>query len=195
MSFLAAAMEAAAALIPHLTLGMAVVSGTVENCTSPSPLGSGGPSPSGLKLKQALSSWSGRRTPLVDVLRAEGIPLHLRHVVVHGIAMCDYGQEAVGEEGGSAEAKQKTVIDRERCGAGVDEGIGSLVAPTQAEGNAQRGPMTAEEGVAALKLLGESMSRFGGQGAFMVPSWGCGSIPEAFVRCAGFHSCASGEVI
>ncbi len=45
--------------------------------------------------------------------------------------------------------------------------------------------VAARQGAAALALLAESMSRFGGPGAFMVPSWGCGSLPEAFVRQVG----------
>lgn len=92
--------------------------------------------------------------PLVDALRSAGVPPHLRSIVMHGIAMCDWAQEEDG------------AVRSEDPGHRGEDGR----------------TMTAGEGVAALRLMAESMSRFGSPGAFMVPSWGCGSLPEAFVR-------------
>ena len=163
MSFLTTAMQAAAAAAEET-----MESGSVPSA-SKSPTGGAG---KGLKLKEVLSSPTGAAgTSLVDVLRAEGVPLHLRHVVVHGIAMCDFGQEEEEiNEGASGAVGDRRMMDSA-------PGIG-----VKAVGGRRGGLMTAKEGIAALNLLGKSMSRFGGQGAFMVPSWGCGSIPEAFVR-------------
>eukprot|EP00879_Flechtneria_rotunda_P007180 GHRR01007535.1.p1 GENE.GHRR01007535.1~~GHRR01007535.1.p1 ORF type:complete len:579 (+),score=273.54 GHRR01007535.1:255-1739(+) len=44
--------------------------------------------------------------------------------------------------------------------------------------------LTAAAGLAALQLYNSSLGRYGGSGAFMAPCYGCGSLPEAFVRLA-----------
>lgn len=106
-------------------------------------------------------------TPLVDVLRDAGVPPHLRAVVAHGIAMADEAQEAAGD---SAQA--------------------AAVASAHLAGNgaaASTPHLSARDGAAALCLLAESLERYGGPGAFMLPSWGCGSVPEAFVRCVAVN--------
>ena len=86
-----------------------------------------------------------------------------------------------------------------------DQGATSLCEAMQSEGLSQRlqdlilhgiimsdhKSIKASSGARVLQLLVQSMSRFGGAessssslaSAFMVPSWGCGSISEAFVRC------------
>ena len=165
MSFLATVMQAAATA----TEGKGE---SGSSAPSGSKSGTGGAG-KGSKLKEVLSSsTSAAGTSLVDVLRAEGVPLHLRQMVVHGIAMCDFDQEQEETmEGAGGEVSDRRTWDT-TPGIGVDAALGR-----------QGGLMMAEEGIAAHNLLGKSISRFGVQGAFMVPSWGCGSIPEAFVRC------------
>ena len=128
----------------------------------------------GGSLKEALSGGggSGIPVPLVEVLRAQGVPPHLRRVVLHGIAMCDYAQE--GEEAARGVGTSETEAATGAAGGAVASETGAPSLPLL---------LSASDGVAALRLLAESTSRFGGPGAFMVPSWGCGSLPEAFVRC------------
>lgn len=53
--------------------------------------------------------------------------------------------------------------------------------------SSQAGLMTAAQGAATLQLFTESLGRFGAAGAFMVPTYGSGSLPEAFVRFAAVH--------
>lgn len=49
------------------------------------------------------------------------------------------------------------------------------------------GQLTAAQGGAALSLFTASISRFGAPGAFMAPSYGCGSVAEALVRHCAVH--------
>lgn len=140
-----------------LNAAMAAAQEQQQRAAGHEGLPGGGGSACGGGLKELLSR--GTET-LADVLRDAGaVPPHLRDVVLHGIAMCDRAQEGAGSREGG------------RCGA-TTSGAGA---------------MSAGEGVAALRLMAESMSRFGGPGAFMVPSWGCGSLPEAFVRSMGVN--------
>ena len=91
--------------------------------------------------------------PLHKVLQSEGLSKRLQDLILHGIIMSDLGSQA----------------------------------------DATSASIKASSGAKVLQLLADSMSRFGGSSesssasslasAFMVPSWGCGSISEAFVRC------------
>lgn len=107
-------------------------------------------------------------TPLVDVLTKEGVSPGLRSIVLHGIAMCDAVQEP-------------TDAVQEPAGASATPAATSHAQPVA--DRVATHTLSAREGAASLQLLMESTARFGGPGAFMVPSWGCGSVPEAFVRC------------
>lgn len=107
-------------------------------------------------------------TPLVDVLTKEGVSPGLRSIVLHGIAMCDAVQET-------------TDAVQEPAGSSAPPAAPSHAQPVA--GRVATHTLSAREGAASLQLLMESTARFGGPGAFMVPSWGCGSVPEAFVRC------------
>lgn len=117
-------------------------------------------------------------TPLVDVLTKEGVSPGLRSIVLHGIAMCDAAQEptdAVQQPAGACPPP-----------ATAPSAATRPAAPSHAQpvaGRPAAHSLSAREGAASLQLLMESTARFGGPGAFMVPSWGCGSVPEAFVRC------------
>ena len=180
MGFLAAAMEAAAATAAPQGAGSNGVAaaepvGVAVGGAAPGGVVAGGAATGGA-LKAALSGGggSGIPVPLVEVLRAQGVPPHLRRVVLHGIAMCDYAQEG---EGQAAAGPAQT--------EGEGEGSAGRVGTSQMETPTLPRLLSASDGVAALRLLAESTSRFGGPGAFMVPSWGCGSLPEAFVRCGG----------
>ncbi|KAF5837109.1 GDP dissociation inhibitor-domain-containing protein, partial [Dunaliella salina] len=48
-------------------------------------------------------------------------------------------------------------------------------------------PVSVRSGCASLATFTQSLGRFGAPGAFMVPSYGAGSLPEALVRHAAVH--------
>jgi hypothetical protein len=89
---------------------------------------------------------------LASVLESQGLSPSLRDMVLYGIAMADWCQEA---------------------GA--------------AEGSAAQHTISAPQGAAAFTLLGSSQGRFGSPGALMVPTYGCGSLPEALARHVAVH--------
>ncbi len=112
---------------------------------------------------------------LAHVLAAEGLPPRLREVVLYGVAMCNTDQEPTQHEQQEQEQdqqQQQQQQQQEAAGA-----VGSQGLPL----------MSAAEGCAALQLLVGSQGRFGSPAAFMLPSYGCGSVAEAFVRMCAVH--------
>ncbi|GIL72295.1 hypothetical protein Vretimale_19967 [Volvox reticuliferus] len=114
-------------------------------------------------LKEALAS----SQPLAQILAAEGLSPRLREVILYGIAMCDSDQEPPPVEPAAAGA--------------ADDGIAAAAAA------AVGSVTTGAAGRAALDLFTSSQGRFGHEGAFMVPSYGSGSVAEAFVRLCAVH--------
>ncbi|GIL64912.1 hypothetical protein Vafri_18748 [Volvox africanus] len=113
-------------------------------------------------LKDVLAS----SQPLAQILAAEGLSPRLRQVILYGIAMCDSDQEPTP------------------AAVAADNGITAADADAAA---AVGGVMTGAGGGAALDLFTTSQGRFGHEAAFMVPSYGSGSVAEAFVRLCAVH--------
>eukprot|EP00955_Chlamydomonas_euryale_P096429 365011-Chlamydomonas_euryale.AAC.15 len=111
---------------------------------------------------------------------------------MHGIAMADAAQEAPDSCSGDANGGLDASNSGGGTGGGSSDGGGSsgksgLAIRGSGTAGAMPGAMPASEGAAALQLLAESLERHGSPGAFMVPSWGCGSLAEAFVRCCAVN--------
>lgn len=109
---------------------------------------------------------------LAHVLAAEGLPPRLREVVLYGVAMCDIDQEPTQDSQPQQQQQDQQQQQQEAAG-----GVGVQDLPL----------MSAAEGCAALQLLVRSQGRFGSPTAFMLPSYGCGSVAEAFVRMCAVH--------
>ncbi|GAX83511.1 hypothetical protein CEUSTIGMA_g10936.t1 [Chlamydomonas eustigma] len=144
------------------------------------------------RLKDTLNSSSGS---LVDVLISEGLSVELQKILVYGIAMCDFSQESTPCP---PSVSFSTGIDHYKSSSPTPP-PSNLTHPTiegdqlhahvkshEALGTTAH-KMTACEGLQALQLMAESVVRFSSPGAFMLPSWGCGSLPEAFVRCCAVN--------
>lgn len=98
--------------------------------------------------------------PLSSVLAAERLPHHLSDLLLYGIAMARTTQPGEGARGGPD-------------GAAAGAGSGAV--------------LSARDGSDAVRLYAQSMNRFTsgsgssaatGGGAFMAPSYGCGSLAE-----------------
>ncbi|EFJ43075.1 hypothetical protein VOLCADRAFT_106962 [Volvox carteri f. nagariensis] len=109
-------------------------------------------------LQEALSSCR----PLADILTAEALSQRLRDVIMYGIAMCDTDQEP-------------------------PPAATAATAATAVSGGGGTGILTGAGAAASLELFISSQSRFGHEGAFMVPCYGSGSVAEAFVRLCAVH--------
>lgn len=117
-----------------------------------------------------------RSQPLASVLRAEGVSPQLRSVVLYGAAMADWAQEAAEQQA--------------QAGPGAVPGAGQQQQQQHPPCPAWPPLTTAQrtrEGCASLALFTRSLGRFGAPGAFMTPSYGAGSLPEALVRHAAVH--------
>lgn len=112
--------------------------------------------------------------PLAALLQRQGLSPELQEVVMYGIAMCDVRQASAGLGSTAGETSQAGSSGS----AAAEGGAPSTTAPHRF------GVVTARQGRMALERCMESMGRYGGTGAFMVPEYGCGSLCEAFVRCA-----------
>ncbi|GFR41437.1 hypothetical protein Agub_g2124 [Astrephomene gubernaculifera] len=131
-------------------------------------------------LKDALSSAS----PLAAVLAAEGLPARLREVILYGIAMADTDQEPPPPPSSSATATATPSTDIQPVNGDGDVSSSPSTSPPALPPSL----MTGAEGGAALELFTSSQGRFGqAGGAFMVPSYGWGSVAEAFVRLCAVH--------
>lgn len=108
--------------------------------------------------------------PLVELLTSEGLSDTLQQVVMYGIAMADMPQQQ----------QQQAAADA--SGSCTDSSSSSTSSSSHSSHSGRL--LTAAAGLAALQLYTTSLGRYGGTGALMAPSYGCGSIPEAFVRLA-----------
>lgn len=97
--------------------------------------------------------------PLASVLAAERLPHHLSDLLLYGIAMARTAQPDEAARGG----------------------------PDGAAGAGSGAVLSARDGADAVRLYAQSMNRFtsgsgssaaAGGGAFMAPSYGCGSLAE-----------------
>ena len=101
----------------------------------------------------------------------------LADVVAYGIALCDTPQPvAAAAEAGDGSS---------------GGGSNPVAAAAAAAGSSTAGVMTAAEALAALRLYGESLGRYGGRGALMAPCYGAGAALEAFVRLAAVRGAVS----
>lgn len=96
--------------------------------------------------------------PLARLLASEGLSPGLAATVLYGIAMA-----------WSTQAQQPAEIS--------DNSSSSV----------PYGDVSASQGAAMLALFTSSLGKFGSQGAFMFPSYGCGSVAEALVRHSAVH--------
>jgi len=141
-----------------------------------------------------LASAFGAASPLAALLADQGLSAPLRDVVLYGIAMCDEPQASGAGGGGAATADTSAAAT---AAPAAEAGSGEAGSATAAGANgdeareeAERrrgGPLSARGGMAALRRYTASVGRYGGGGAFMAPAFGCGSLCEAFVRCAAVH--------
>lgn len=111
--------------------------------------------------------------PLVSLLQAEGLSKQLQDIIMHGIAYCDLPQLP------PATSSHTATISTD--GPPAAQTAGCITSDSALP------YMSAREGKQALQLYAQSVGRYSGQGAFMVPAYGSGSLPEAFVRLAAVH--------
>eukprot|EP00798_Chlamydomonas_sp_ICE-L_P013939 gene13939-19875_t len=140
----------------------------------------------GDKLEELMSSGM----PLVDLLKAEGLPPRLRDIILYGIACCDANQEpASGPQGEFCPPAPPSTTPHQPLSANQEPA--SLpqggTCPPAPPSNSPPQPLSTMRGAASFQLLMHSTGRFGAPGAFMVPGFGCGSITEAFVRFSAVH--------
>ncbi|PNW77176.1 hypothetical protein CHLRE_10g425550v5 [Chlamydomonas reinhardtii] len=155
-------------------------------------------------LQAALSSSS---TPLAAVLADQDLPPRLRELILYGIAMAHTDQEPTSSSSSSIAPEGAQEEEREKQEAATAGAAASAPAPSAppalalthaappapaplappATAPAAQQLLSGAAGAAALELLTRSQGRFGHEGAFMVPSYGCGSVAEGFVRLAAVH--------
>lgn len=154
--------------------------------------------------------------PLVDLLASEGLDQQLTDVVVYGIAACDQqqpqphprlsaqtqrqpGDDEQGKEQQPSERpqhQQQQQLEEEHEGACDGSGTQSLESGSGGDGGdggntSGAPPLSAAQGLSAMRLFTESVGRYGGRGAFMSPCYGSGALLEAFVRLAAVKGAVS----
>jgi hypothetical protein len=129
-----------------------------------------------------------------EVLNAEGVSAALQEVLLYGIAMCDYSQHSTFCLSKGTSLAISNHCQDSSCSSSASSSshvTNSTLVQGQLQSQLQHQVhplgatphnLTACEGLQALQLMADSIARFSSQGAFMLPSWGCGSLPEAFVR-------------
>uniref|UniRef100_A0A7S3QW78 Rab GDP dissociation inhibitor n=1 Tax=Dunaliella tertiolecta TaxID=3047 RepID=A0A7S3QW78_DUNTE len=151
-----------------------------------------------------------RKEPLAQVLRSEGLSPLLQDVVLYGIAMADWAQQPAEELGEAAGDGEQLVEGGHRGDQRVPppQPLSQQQQPQQTQHQQQPRQQQQQQqkqlqqsipcptpvplvsvrsGCASLAVFTQSLGRFGAPGAFMAPSYGAGSLPEALVRHAAVH--------
>ena len=122
---------------------------------------------------------------------------HLQEIILYGIAMADTPQDFPQQQPKEQQQQQAVKQVKADTTAAPEEsaplpstatcqGTATTTSSNSSSSRVWQRLITASEGRRTLQLYAQSVGRYNSQGggAFMVPCYGSGSLPEAFVRVA-----------